>query len=157
MSKHPVVRIKICGVSAAIFKNEGEKGPFHTATIGRSYKDGDLWKTTNSFGTKDLAALSAVSEQATVKCLELDEDERNEAAYFCRMPDEAISPGSAFRFHAVYLEDDIFLFDHPCTLIEGDGLYRRFNRVGGFIEQGWYRFSLNSPLLIRAEELDFVG
>ena len=76
----PVARIKIGGVSAAIFRNEGEKGAFHTATIERSYKDGDDWKTTNSFGTKDLAALSAVSQQATAKCLELDEDERDEAA-----------------------------------------------------------------------------
>ncbi len=80
MANHPVARIKIGGVSAAIFRNEGEEGAFHTATIERSYKDGDEWKTTNSFGTKNLAALSAVSQQATAKVLELDEDERDEAA-----------------------------------------------------------------------------
>lgn len=74
----PVARIKIGGVSAAIFKNEGEKGVFHTATIERSYKDGNEWKTSNSSGTKDLAALSAVSQQAIAKCLEFDEAENAE-------------------------------------------------------------------------------
>ena len=76
----PVARIKIGGVSASIFRNEGENGPFHTASIERSYKDGEDWKTTNSYGTKDLAALSAVSQQATAKCLELDQEELDEAA-----------------------------------------------------------------------------
>lgn len=74
----PVARVKIGGVSAAIFRNEGEKGAFHTATIERSYKDGDDWKTTNSFGTKDLAALSAVSQEALSKCLEFDAAENEE-------------------------------------------------------------------------------
>lgn len=74
----PVARIKIGAVSAAIFKNEGEKGVFHTATIERSYKDGDDWKTTTSYGTKDLATLAAVAQQAVGKCLEFDEAEHDE-------------------------------------------------------------------------------
>ena len=49
------------------------------------------------------------------------------------MPQAAIQPGAAFRFFAEYLEDDIFLFDHCCTIKRHEGLYRRFNRVGGFI------------------------
>ena len=81
----PVARFKIGGVSAAIFQNDGEHGPFHTATIERSYKDGDEWKTSNSFGTKDLAALAAVSQHALGTCLELDgageaDDDLDEAA-----------------------------------------------------------------------------
>ena len=73
------------------------------------------------------------------------------------MPKEAAQPGAAFRFTSEYLEHDIFLFDHACTIIEGDGLYRRFNRVGGFIEPEWYRFSQNSPFIIRAKEFDLAG
>jgi hypothetical protein len=64
---------------------------------------------------------------------------------------------SAFQFRLVYLEDDIFLFDHACTIKPNEGLYRRFNRVGGLIEPQWYRFSQDSPFVIRAEEFDFVG
>ncbi len=69
----------------------------------------------------------------------------------------ALRPGTAFRFEAEYPEDDIFLFDHQCTINPNDGLYRRFNRVGGFIEPEWYRFSQNSPFIIRAKEFDIVG
>jgi len=72
---HPVSRIKIGAVSAAIFKNEGANGSFHTATTERTYKDGDEWKTTTSYGIKDLAALAAVAQQALGKCLELDNAE----------------------------------------------------------------------------------
>ena len=68
---------------------------------------------------------------------------------------EDIKPGMAFR--SVYVEGDIFLFALPSSMIEGDGLYRRFNRVGGFIETDWYRFQEHASHLQRAEEYDFVG
>ena len=45
------------------------------------------------------------------------------------MASEAFSPGMAFR--SAYVEEDIFFFALSCSMIEGDGLYRRFNRVGG--------------------------
>ncbi len=73
------------------------------------------------------------------------------------MPKAAVQPGAAFRFTSEYLEHDIFLFDHQCTIKLDEGLYRRFNRVGGFIEPEWYRFSQNSPCIIRAKEFDLVG
>ena len=71
------------------------------------------------------------------------------------MSHEDINPGMAFR--SVYVEGDIFLFAFPSLMIEGDGLYRRFNRVGGFIEKEWYRFPVNAPSLERAKKFDFVG
>ncbi|GJL60320.1 MAG: hypothetical protein NPIRA03_31770 [Nitrospirales bacterium] len=51
----------------------------------------------------------------------------------------------------------IFVFSFPSLMIEGDGLYRRFNRVGGFIKTDWYRFHQDAIHLQRAEEFDFVG
>jgi hypothetical protein len=45
------------------------------------------------------------------------------------MSREDIKPGMAFR--SAYVEEDIFFFALSCSMIEGDGLYRRFNRVGG--------------------------
>jgi len=68
-----------------------------------------------------------------------------------------LPPGMAFRFQLVYLENDIFLFDHVCTIIEGDGLYRRFNKAGGFLAPEWFRFQQNANHLHLVEEFDFVG
>lgn len=67
----------------------------------------------------------------------------------------ALQPGLAFRFEGV--AEDVFFFAFPCTIINGDGLYRRLNIQGAFIEQEWYGFPANSPLLHCAKEFDFVG
>ncbi|HBP90666.1 MAG TPA: hypothetical protein DD706_23600 [Nitrospiraceae bacterium] len=71
------------------------------------------------------------------------------------MSREDIKPGMAFR--SAYVEEDIFFFAFPSLMIEGDGLYRRFNRVGGFVETDWYRFQEHASHLQRTEEFDFVG
>jgi hypothetical protein len=69
------------------------------------------------------------------------------------MPSETFKPGMAFR--STFVDEDIFLFAFRSTIINGDGLFRRFNRVGGFVEQGWYRFKLNAEHLERAGGMDF--
>jgi hypothetical protein len=71
------------------------------------------------------------------------------------MSREVIKPGMAFR--SAYVEEDIFLFAFASSMIEGDGLYRRFNRVGSFVENEWYCFPANAQSLERAKEFDFVG
>jgi hypothetical protein len=71
------------------------------------------------------------------------------------MSPKALQPGLAFRFQ--HVAEDVFFFAFPCSLIKGDGLYRRLNDKGAFIEHGWYRFPANSRFLERAEEFDFVG
>ena len=71
------------------------------------------------------------------------------------MSRDVIKSGMAFR--SAYVEEDIFLFAFASSIIKGDGLYRRFNRVGGFIENDWYRFQQNANHLQRVEEFDFVG
>jgi len=73
------------------------------------------------------------------------------------MTEEHLQPGAAFQFRYLHVETDFFLFDHFCTVIPGDGLFRRFNRAGAFIEPDWYRFPLNAKHLERVGELDFVG
>lgn len=47
-------------------------------------------------------------------------------------------PGMAFS--SAYVEEDNFLFAFTSWIIKGDGLYRRFNWVGGFVETDWYQF-----------------
>ena len=71
------------------------------------------------------------------------------------MSREDINPGMAFR--SAYVEEDIFLFAFSSSIIEGEGLYRRFNRVGGFLETDWYRFQEHASHLQRVEDYDFSG
>ncbi len=71
------------------------------------------------------------------------------------MTEESIQPGSAFR--STYVDDGIFLFAFPCSIIEGDGLFRRFNVNAAFIEQDLYCFPVRAQHLERVGELDFVG
>lgn len=71
------------------------------------------------------------------------------------MPRQDLKPGMAFR--SAYAEKDIFLFAFSSTIIKGEDLYLRFNRVGGFIENDWFRFPANAHFLQRANEFDFVG
>lgn len=70
------------------------------------------------------------------------------------MSREVFKAGMAFR--SSFVEEDVFLFAFRSTIINGDGLFRRFNRVGGFIEHEWYRFPTNPTFLNRAKEFVFV-
>ncbi len=59
----PVHRIRLSAVSAAIFKNEsGEGDVYYTTRFDRSYKDGEDWKHTQSFGHDDTLKLSKVAD-----------------------------------------------------------------------------------------------
>lgn len=70
------------------------------------------------------------------------------------MSEDTLQPGSAFR--STYVDDGLFLFAFPCTFIEGEGLFRRFNLKAAYIEQEWYRFPLKASHLERVGDLDFM-
>jgi hypothetical protein len=54
----PAFKVTHGRVSCAVWENKGGEGVFHTVTMERSYKDGEQYKSTNSFGiTSDLDAL----------------------------------------------------------------------------------------------------
>ena len=67
-SQKPVKVIRLRGVSASIFanhaKSEGRDITFHKVSIQRSYKDGDEWKQTTSFGRDDLPVLNTLLQRA---------------------------------------------------------------------------------------------
>jgi hypothetical protein len=48
------------------------------------------------------------------------------------MSREAFKAGMGFR--SAFVEEDVFQFAFPSTIINGEGLYRRFNKVGGFMK-----------------------
>ena len=51
-------------IKAAIWKNDTQSGVRYNVTFSRLYKDGDEWKSTESFGRDDLLVLAKVADQA---------------------------------------------------------------------------------------------
>ena len=60
----PIHEVRIGHIKAAIWKNATETGVRYNATFSRIYKDGDSWKSTDSFGRDDLLLLGKVADQA---------------------------------------------------------------------------------------------
>ena len=59
----PIHRVRLSTISAAIFKNENLDGrTYFNTQFDRSYKDGDEWKHTKSFGRDDLLNLAKVAD-----------------------------------------------------------------------------------------------
>ncbi len=43
-----------CALKDGVWRNETETGPMFNTTVSRSYKDGDDWKESSSFGYDDV-------------------------------------------------------------------------------------------------------
>ena len=63
-SNKPVQSFRLKGVTASVFANQSEDSTFYKVTLQRSYKQGDEWKTTTSFGRDDLPIVSLLTKQA---------------------------------------------------------------------------------------------
>ena len=61
----PVSEIRIGSVKAFIWPNDTEGRIRYTVTFSRPYKDGEQWKTTQTFGRNDLLVLAKVADQGT--------------------------------------------------------------------------------------------
>lgn len=57
-AKKPVHTVRFGALKAAVWLNETSVGPIHNVTVTRSYKDGDTWKDSGSFGYDDLLPLA---------------------------------------------------------------------------------------------------
>ena len=60
----PINEVRIGVIKAAIWRNETESGVRYNVTFSRLYKDGDQWKSTESFGRDDLLLLGKVADHA---------------------------------------------------------------------------------------------
>lgn len=56
--KRPVHTVRFGAIKAAIWLNDTSVGPIHNVTVTRSYKDGETWKDSGSFGFDDLLPLA---------------------------------------------------------------------------------------------------
>ena len=61
----PVHKITLYPVSAAIWRNSGERGVFYNATFQRTYKDkAGKYQSSDSFNASDLLLLAKVADLA---------------------------------------------------------------------------------------------
>ena len=60
----PVHEVRLGRIKAAIWENETQTGLRHNVTVQRIYKDGDDWKTSDSFGRDDLPLIQKVADLA---------------------------------------------------------------------------------------------
>jgi len=63
-ARKPVHVVKDGAIEVAVWKNDGDKGPFYTVTHRRSYKKGDEWKESDSYGKDDLLVLAKLLDLA---------------------------------------------------------------------------------------------
>ena len=76
----PISEVRIGRVKAAIWPNETDGRTRHNVTFSRLYKDGDQWKSTQSFGRNDLLLLAKVADQAHSRIFELQQEEEPQPA-----------------------------------------------------------------------------
>ena len=76
----PISEVRIGRVKAAIWLNGTEGRTRHNVTFSRLYKDGEEWKSTQSFGRNDLLLLAKVADQVHSRIFELQQEEEPQAA-----------------------------------------------------------------------------
>ena len=62
--QQPTKEIRLGAIKAAVWKNDTEAGVRYNVTFSRLYREGDSWKSTESFGRDDLLLLGKVADQA---------------------------------------------------------------------------------------------
>lgn len=60
----PVHKLRCGALEVAVWQKESDKGPWYTVTMSRSYKQGEAWKQSDSFGDDDLLLLAKLLDQA---------------------------------------------------------------------------------------------
>ena len=60
----PAHRIRYGSLSASIWRQETDKGAMFNVTFQRSYREGETWKTSASFGKHDLLIISLMATRA---------------------------------------------------------------------------------------------
>ena len=60
----PAHGLRLGAIKAALWENRTDKGIRHNVTFRRLYKDGEQWKSSDSFGRDDLLTLAKLADQA---------------------------------------------------------------------------------------------
>ena len=79
-ARKPVHKLRDGAIELAIWKNEGDKGAFFSVTHRRSYKQGDEWKESDSYGQDDLLTLAKLLDLAHTWILTQQQQQRSQQA-----------------------------------------------------------------------------
>ncbi len=60
----PAHKIRNRDLTVTVWRNDSEKGPWWSVTPSRSYKQGEQWKESDSFGEDDLLPLAKLLDEA---------------------------------------------------------------------------------------------
>jgi hypothetical protein len=63
-NNQPVHKIRHGPISASIWTQDTDRGPLFNVTFQRSYKDGEVWKNSTSFGRNNLLVVSLIAARA---------------------------------------------------------------------------------------------
>lgn len=74
--RRPSHTVKIGAIEAAVWENEGKNGTFYATTLKRTFRDGEEWKESNSYGERDLLNLA----RAALDCQAFIAEKMREAA-----------------------------------------------------------------------------
>ena len=75
----PISEVRIGRIKAAIWTNGTDGRTRHNVTFSRLYKNGDQWKSTQSFSRNDLLLLAKVADQVHSRIFELQQEEEPQA------------------------------------------------------------------------------
>ncbi len=65
MNNRPIHEVQLGSIKAAVWRNaDGIGGARFTVTFSRIYKEGDAWRSTESFGRDDLLLVSKAADHA---------------------------------------------------------------------------------------------
>ena len=75
----PVQTFRYRAIKCTIWRNDSRNGPFYSTVITRSYKDGEDWRDSNSFGQEDLPTVAKAALDAHTWVQEQMAKDREEA------------------------------------------------------------------------------
>ena len=75
-NQKPAAQLRYGKISASIWKNETDKGAFYNVTFQRSYKEGEDFKNSQSFGREDLLLVAKLADLAHTKIFELQHGDK---------------------------------------------------------------------------------
>lgn len=76
----PAHKIRSGALEVTIWKNDGDKGAWYSATPRRSYKQGEEWTESDSFGFDDLLTLAKLLDLAHSWIMSAQQADRQSAA-----------------------------------------------------------------------------
>lgn len=76
MNSKPISEIRVGNIKAATWQNKVGDIVRHSVTFTRIYKDGDQWKTSESFGRDELPRLVLAAQKAYEALFQVPQEHR---------------------------------------------------------------------------------